>query len=178
MSTDAVQLVNCYKSPDRKQQSSCDQWLWLSVAHRVCPRLPTAGCMRMQNRLIPRTIMPRTESPRKNLVFGVKIRVIGFGGGLVVVPGVLIWGLLYGGFVRDSECIPLCRVVVWRDGLPLGALSARSCRRRFCQYAGRCRHRTVSRMRFRCVDSSIINCRLRSYKELLTRRIIVFRSSI
>ena len=31
MLTDAVQLVNCSKSPDRKQRSSCGQWLWLSV---------------------------------------------------------------------------------------------------------------------------------------------------
>jgi len=31
VSTDAVQLVNCSKSPDRKQRSSCGQWLWLSV---------------------------------------------------------------------------------------------------------------------------------------------------
>ena len=42
-STDAVQLVNCSKSPDRKQQSSCDQWLWLSVVHRVCRRWPTVS---------------------------------------------------------------------------------------------------------------------------------------
>ena len=31
VSTDAVQLVNCSKSQDRKQQSSCDQWLWQIV---------------------------------------------------------------------------------------------------------------------------------------------------
>ena len=41
VSTDAVQLVNRSKSPDRKQQSSWDQWLWLSVAHRVCQRQPS-----------------------------------------------------------------------------------------------------------------------------------------
>jgi len=41
--TDAVQLVNCSKSPDRKQQSSCDQWLWLSIARRLCRRQPTAS---------------------------------------------------------------------------------------------------------------------------------------
>jgi len=43
VSTDAVQLVNCSKSQDRKQQSSCDQWLWLSTACQVCRRRPTAG---------------------------------------------------------------------------------------------------------------------------------------
>ena len=32
-----------FKSPDRKQQSSCEQWLWLSVARRVCRRRPTAS---------------------------------------------------------------------------------------------------------------------------------------
>ena len=41
VSTNAVQLVNCSKSQDRKQQSSCDQWLWLSVARRVWRRRPT-----------------------------------------------------------------------------------------------------------------------------------------
>ena len=40
-STDVVQLVNFSKSQDRKQQSFCDQWLWLSVARRVCRRRPT-----------------------------------------------------------------------------------------------------------------------------------------
>ena len=43
VSTDAVQLVNCSKSQDRKQRSSSDQWLWLSVARRVCRKRPTAG---------------------------------------------------------------------------------------------------------------------------------------
>ena len=42
VSTDAVQLVNCSKSQDRKQRSSCDWWLWLSIARWVCLRRPTA----------------------------------------------------------------------------------------------------------------------------------------
>jgi len=41
--TDAFQLVNCSRSQDQKQQSSCDQWLWLSVAHRVCRKRPTSS---------------------------------------------------------------------------------------------------------------------------------------
>ena len=39
---DAGRLVGCYKCLDRKQQSSCDRWLWLSVAHSVCRRQPTS----------------------------------------------------------------------------------------------------------------------------------------
>ena len=42
--TEALKIQRrCSRSPDRKQRSSCDQWLWLSVAYRVCRRRPTAG---------------------------------------------------------------------------------------------------------------------------------------
>ena len=39
---DAGRLVGCSKCLDRKQQSSCDRRLWLSVAHSVCRRQPTS----------------------------------------------------------------------------------------------------------------------------------------
>jgi len=39
---DAGRLVGCSKCLDRKQQSSCDRWLWLSVAHSVCRRQLTS----------------------------------------------------------------------------------------------------------------------------------------
>ena len=38
----AGQLAGCSKCLDRKQQSSCDRWLWLSTAHSVCWRQPTS----------------------------------------------------------------------------------------------------------------------------------------
>jgi len=46
---DSGRLVGCSKCLDRKQQSSCDRWLWLSVAHSVCrsggsrPQVPTSS---------------------------------------------------------------------------------------------------------------------------------------
>ena len=43
VSPDVVQVINCSKSQDWKQQSSCNQWLWLTVARWVCRRRPTAG---------------------------------------------------------------------------------------------------------------------------------------
>ena len=42
VSKDAGRLVGCSKCLDRKQQSSCDRWLWMSVAHSVCRRQPTS----------------------------------------------------------------------------------------------------------------------------------------
>jgi len=39
---DSGRLVGCSKCLDRKQQSSCDRWLWLYVAHSVCRRQPTS----------------------------------------------------------------------------------------------------------------------------------------
>jgi len=39
---DAGRLVGCLKCLDQKQQSSCERWLWLSVAHSVCRRQPTS----------------------------------------------------------------------------------------------------------------------------------------
>ena len=39
---DAGRLVGCSKCLDRKQQSSCDLWFGLSVAHSVCRRQPTS----------------------------------------------------------------------------------------------------------------------------------------
>jgi len=38
----AGRLVGCSKCLDRKQQSSCYRWLWLSVAHSVCRSQPTS----------------------------------------------------------------------------------------------------------------------------------------
>jgi len=42
MTRDAGRLVGCSKCLDRKQQSSCDRWFCLSVAHSVCRRQPTS----------------------------------------------------------------------------------------------------------------------------------------
>ena len=46
MSTDAVQLVNCSKSQDRKQQSSCDQWLWPDRCTSSLPEAADRRCRR------------------------------------------------------------------------------------------------------------------------------------
>ena len=64
-----------FQMSGRKQQSSYDRWLWLSVAHLVCLRQPTsdADVPSKLNHRLAKLSQIRGASPRRHLLTSIAI---------------------------------------------------------------------------------------------------------